>query len=135
MKNLLKQKMLTSFNTEDRSIFDNVAIRSPIRFPGSKFQAIKFINLFLNASEHDEYREPFFGGGAVFFAKPKVRFNWINDLSNDLIVTFNVIADKNKRKKLIDKLNNEDTPTKDRHQIMKGWSPSDEIDIAYKYYY
>ena len=50
------------------------AMRSPFRFVGSKYQAIRFIKPIWESVRHDEYREPLVGGGAVFFAKPKVRF-------------------------------------------------------------
>ena len=56
------------------------AIKSPLRYPGGKFYALKHIMPYIVCVPHDEYREPFFGGGSVFFAKDKAQYNIINDL-------------------------------------------------------
>jgi len=110
-------------------------IRSPLRFPGSKYQAYKFIEPILSSIEYEEYREPFFGGGAIFFAKPKSKVNWINDLSKELMITFQVIADFELKDLLIERLSKEDTPTKERHLMFKNKTPKEKFDIAYRYYY
>lgn len=60
-------------------------IKSPLRYPGGKSKALKFIlPLIPNFSE---YREPFIGGGSVFIALkqefPQRKF-WINDLYQNL---------------------------------------------------
>jgi len=110
------------------------SIKSPFRFPGSKAQAIKFIRPFWGSCVHDEYREPFVGGGAVFFAKPKVEYNWINDISLELITTYKIIADPIQRKKLIEMLSKE-IATKERHTEMKNWRPTSKLEIAYRYFY
>lgn len=58
---------------------------SPLRYPGGKTRVAKYlVQLF---PKFIEYREPFFGGGSVFFetisyVKPKKC--WINDLNKDL---------------------------------------------------
>lgn len=39
-------------------------LKSPLRYPGGKSRALKFLKDFFPAS-FDEYREPFFGGGSV----------------------------------------------------------------------
>ncbi len=137
--NLSDQRLILEFDNLNLNklgcIYDNIMIRSPLRFPGSKFQAIKFIQPIWESVEHDEFREPFFGGGAVFFAKPKVKYNWINDLSQDLINTFIVIADANKREVLKNKLSKEKLPTKERHSELKEWSPKNQLEKAFRYYY
>jgi len=60
-------------------------IKSPLRYPGGKSKAIKFIAPLI--PDFKEYREPFLGGGSVFiYLKqlfPKRRF-WINDLYTNL---------------------------------------------------
>ena len=43
---------------------------------------------------HHEYCEVFFGGGSVFFAKPKVEFNYINDLNSNLVNLYEVLRDE-----------------------------------------
>ena len=64
---------------------------SIFRYPGGKTKAIKFIKPFWENLSHEEYREPFVGGGSVFIAKEKVETNWINDLDNDLIAFYEII--------------------------------------------
>ena len=71
------------FNPDYKKAIDYV--QSPFRYPGGKFYALKYIVPFLNAYPHDEYREPFVGGGSVFFGKPQVEHNWINDLETLMI--------------------------------------------------
>jgi DNA adenine methylase len=42
---------------------------------------------------HTEYREPFVGGGAIFFYKPKVAKSWINDLHPGLYALWCTLRD------------------------------------------
>jgi len=60
-------------------------IKSPLRYPGGKSKAIKFIAPLI--PEFNEYREPFVGGGSVFvYLKQKYPFKkfWINDIYENL---------------------------------------------------
>ena len=41
--------------------------RPPLRYPGSKYGAIKIIKNFLPKESINDYCEPFFGSGAFFF--------------------------------------------------------------------
>lgn len=107
--------------------------RSPIRFPGSKYQAIKYIAPFLEDVPHDEYREPFLGGGAIFFAKPLAETNWLNDIDEELILTFKSMADKKKGKMLKEKVQKV-KPTKKLFERLKHCKPETEIDIAFRYF-
>jgi DNA adenine methylase len=109
-------------------------VKSPFRYPGGKYYGLKILKPYTTAVRHDEYREPFFGGGAVFFAKPKARYNWLNDVLEDLVTTLKVIADPKERKELISRLSGE-VATKDRHERMKYYLPGTDVDTAYKYYY
>ena len=60
-------------------------IKSPLRYPGGKSKAIKFIAPLI--PDFDEFREPFVGGGSVFvYLKqkfPNKKF-WINDIYENL---------------------------------------------------
>ncbi len=56
-------------------------LKSPLRYPGGKNRAIKYIAPLI--PDFKEYREPFIGGGSVFFhvrQKYPNRKYWINDL-------------------------------------------------------
>lgn len=62
--------------------------KSPLRYPGGKSRALKQIlpRIPVNISE---FREPFVGGGSVFFAirslfQDRIKSYWINDLNYDL---------------------------------------------------
>ena len=60
-------------------------IRSPLRYPGGKSRAIKSIAPLI--PEFKAYREPFVGGGSVFFYIKQTypdRSYWINDLYEQL---------------------------------------------------
>lgn len=60
-------------------------IKSPLRYPGGKSRAVKFIALLV--PDFEEYREPLVGGGSVFvYLKqkyPNKKF-WINDIYENL---------------------------------------------------
>ena len=62
--------------------------KSPLRYPGGKSRALKQI-LPLIPVNISEFREPFVGGGSVFFAirslfQSHIKSYWINDLNYDL---------------------------------------------------
>lgn len=42
---------------------------------------------------HKMYGEPFFGTGSVFFNKPKVKYNYLNDLDKDVYNLFRQVVD------------------------------------------
>lgn len=71
--------------------------KSPLRYPGGKSRALKQIlpHVPLNISE---FREPFVGGGSVFFAirslfQDRVNSYWINDLNYDLYCFWKEVRD------------------------------------------
>ena len=43
---------------------------------------------------HKIYIEPFFGAGGMFFNKPKVKYNIVNDSDSDVFNLFNVVSTK-----------------------------------------
>ena len=103
------------------------------RFVGGKFYALKKLKPFWEVP-HDEYREPMVGGGSVFFAKPKVRFNWLNDIDTELMTTYSVITNPCKRRELLFRLHDE-IATKERHREIREYEPESDIDVAFRYYY
>ena len=71
--------------------------KSPLRYPGGKSRALKQIlpHVPLNISE---FREPFVGGGSVFFAirslfQNRIKSYWINDLNYDLYCFWKEVRD------------------------------------------
>jgi DNA adenine methylase len=70
------------------------AINSPFRYAGGKFYARKLI--LAHVPRHTAYIEPFAGGGSIFFAKPKVDFNQLNDIDGELINVYRTIRDNSK---------------------------------------
>ena len=67
------------------------AMHSPFRYAGGKFYARKLI--LAHVPMHSAYIEPFAGGGSIFFAKPKVKFNQLNDIDSELINVYLTIRD------------------------------------------
>ena len=61
----------------------NETINSPFRYAGGKFYARKLV--LAHIPRHTAYIETFAGGASIFFAKPKVEFNQLNDIDNELI--------------------------------------------------
>lgn len=106
----------------------------PFRYPGGKFYALKILRPFWKAIEHDEYREPLVGGGSVFFSKSLAKYNWINDLHRELIITLRVMADPQLRIRLVEKVSHE-IASKERHSEIMKLKPKSNLEIAYKYFY
>jgi len=135
LNKLDSQYFQTKFTSnESTTLQDDLSIKSPFRFPGSKAQAIKFLKPFWEKIAHDEFREPLVGGGAMFFAKPKVKYVWLNDIDSDLITTYKIIQDPQLRKKLIPKLIVEKA-NKKRHTEIKEFVSKNEIETAFRYFY
>lgn len=109
-------------------------VKSPFRYPGGKFYALKHIIPFLTAVEHDEYREPFLGGGSVFLAKTKSKINWINDLEEEIINVYKHIADETINGSFVD-LFDDEVATKIRHKKVIGLKPKTDIERAFRTYY
>ncbi len=109
-------------------------VKSPLRYPGGKFYALKHILPFLDCVPHDEYREPFVGGGSVFFGKKKAKLNWINDLERDVIDVYKAFIDTNIISDLGKLLKNE-IATPDRHSEIKNFIPTNFTEKAFKTFY
>lgn len=107
------------------------AINSPFRYAGGKFYAR---NLILEHIPHHAcYIEPFAGGASIFFAKPKVQRNWLNDIDESLINTYLIIRDR--PQELIDYLAGEGA-TKERHAYYKNeFQPQNDLEAAARWFY
>ena len=108
-------------------------VKTCLRYPGGKFYGLKKLRPFLNI-KHEEYREPFVGGGSVFLDKSKVKINWINDIDEDLINFYKVIQDDYSREELYELLKNE-VASKERHAEIKNMIPINKIEKAFKFFY
>lgn len=73
-----------------------MSIRSPLRYPGGKSKAINQIAPLLPPVIRD-FREPFVGGGSVYFSvRQEFGHNikyWINDLNIDLMAFWQAVQD------------------------------------------
>ncbi len=96
--------------------------KSPLRYPGGKSRAIKQI-LPLIPTKITEFREPFVGGGSVFFAIRSIFGNnvksyWINDLNYDLYCFWKQARDNVSN--LVDELTKIHTTTEDGRALFDG---------------
>ena len=105
----------------------------PFRYPGGKFYAIKILTPFWQLP-HDEYREPFVGGGTVFFVKDKAAENWLNDVDEELMTTYSVMKSTTRRCELIRRVSVEQA-NRERWSEIKAYTPNNDLDVAFKYYY
>lgn len=67
-------------------------MRTPITYYGGKQTLLKYLLPLI--PPHKLYCEPFFGGGAVFFAKPKSEVEIINDVNGEVVNFFKVVKTK-----------------------------------------
>ncbi len=96
-------------------------VKSPLRYPGGKSRAIKQI-LPLIPTKITEFREPFVGGGSVFFAirsifGDNIKSYWINDLNYDLYCFWKQVRDN--VSDLVDELTKIHTTTKDGRALFQ----------------
>lgn len=65
-----------------------------LKYRGSKWRLAPWIlRHFPPSSTYTTYIEPFFGSGAVFFAKPPTKHEIINDLSGEVVNLFQVLRE------------------------------------------
>lgn len=106
----------------------------PFRYPGGKFYALNLLAPYWHNIEHDEYREPFLGGGSVFFTKNKAKFNILNDIDQELITTYKSMQDPFLRDKLIKLVENE-IASPERWREILNFKPTTDLEVAFKYFY
>lgn len=106
----------------------------PFRYPGGKHYAISILRPFWECVSHVEYREPFVGGGTVFFNKPKAKINWLNDLDSELMTCYSILQSEPTRNQLIEDFKDE-IASKERWKEVYSYQPKNEYEIARKYYY
>jgi len=106
----------------------------PFRYPGGKYYALNMLAPYWCYCPHDEYREPFVGGGSVFFSKNKTKHNIINDIDSELITTYKMMQNPQTRKALVSLLTNE-IASKERWREVLEFIPANDLEVAFKYYY
>lgn len=67
-------------------------MKTPITYYGGKQTLVKHLLSLIPA--HELYCEPFFGGGALFFAKPPSEVEVINDVNGEVVIFFKVVQTK-----------------------------------------
>lgn len=67
-------------------------MKTPVTYYGGKQRMVNVLLKFI--PPHRIYCEPFFGGGALFFAKPKSEVEIINDLNGEVINFYRVVKNK-----------------------------------------
>ena len=70
-------------------IMQQIGLKTPISYYGGKQQLSSVILSLL--PPHKGYNEPFFGGGAIFFAKRPCEREYINDLNGAMINFYRVL--------------------------------------------
>lgn len=127
-------------------------INSPFRYAGGKFYARKLI--LAHIPRHTAYIEPFAGGGSIFFAKPKVDFNQLNDIDGELVNVYQTIRDNSdeliyllkKRPETESRIPNDFTQTaiygdplpatKELHGFFKNiFEPENNLEKAFRWFY
>lgn len=69
-------------------------VKSPFRYPGGKGRSN--VASWILSHKPDtvrEYREPFVGGGGVFFAMPRCEREWLNDMHAGLVSVYKALRD------------------------------------------
>ena len=103
--------------------------KSPLRYPGGKSRALKKIKPFIPANIM-EFREPFVGGGSVFFAiqdifQDAIKSYWINDLNYDLYCFWKQVRDN--ATPLIEALRDIHTTTTDGRTLFQKLAKSKDL--------
>jgi DNA adenine methylase len=74
------------------SLFGTGLMKTPISYYGGKQTMLK--HLLQLVPQHEIYCEPFFGGGALFFAKEKSDVEIINDSNGEVVNFFKIVKTK-----------------------------------------
>jgi DNA adenine methylase len=70
-------------------------MKSIFRYPGGKsVSTVQKRILKYKPNDINEYREPFVGGGGIFFAMDKIENRWINDIDKNLMTVYLALRDR-----------------------------------------
>ena len=118
-------------NRDSKFEYDSDFVHSPFRYQGHQTYVLKSILSFI--PEHESFIEPFCGGAGVFFAKPKVKLNCLNDINEELIKTYRVIKDK--PNELINFLIKEDAFIQRYNHFNVEFKPKNDFEVAARWFY
>jgi DNA adenine methylase len=111
-------------------------VKTPITYYGGKQNMVRHIIPLI--PEHSHYIEPFFGGGAIFFAKESAKLSTINDTNSVLINFYRVCQDMakfKKLKKMIDYWPHSREVFLDARSIYRGDVKSTDVERAWAVWY
>lgn len=107
-----------------------IELKTPITYYGGKQKMLGIILPLI--PEHRIYVEPFFGGGAVFFAKSPAKVEFINDLNSEVINFYKVMKTRfDELKRLIDTTLHSEGQQKEAKNIYFHPSDFDEVRRAW----
>jgi DNA adenine methylase len=131
-KNTLKAAVLdhAAAAYRARCLDEAVNLHSPFRYPGGKFYGRRHI--IPKLPPHVKYCELFCGGASIFFAKPLVPFNHLNDLDGELMNCYRFIRDHVEM--LIGQVKHLKA-TKENHGFYKALEPRDALERAQRWYF
>lgn len=108
-------------------------MKTPISYYGGKQKMLEYILPLI--PKHNVYVEPFFGGGAVFFAKPPSKIEFINDLDDRVVNFYFVLKTKfNELKQMADASLHSDYWYNKSKEILNNKSYSD-VERAFAFWY
>lgn len=111
-------------------------MKSPLRYPGGKSKAIKFLDQYIPYK--CEYREPFVGGGSVFLhAASNERGNncWINDINQSVMSFWITVRDNHLQ--LVKKVTEVHEKNKDGRKLyesMRSFAGVDALEEAVRFF-
>ena len=101
-------------------------MKTPISYYGGKQNLVSEILPLIPKS--DFYCEPFFGGGAVFWTKPKVKHETINDMDDQVINFYRIVqTDFEALEYLVKTTLHNESEHKKTKKILKGLVEADDI--------
>jgi DNA adenine methylase len=107
-----------------------IEMRTPITYYGGKQRIAPDIISMM--PPHKIYVEPFFGGGAVFFAKTKTRIEVINDHDNSLINFYSCVQNRfGELRELIRQTLHSETMYRHAKDIWNGRTEANELERAW----
>lgn len=107
-------------------------MKTPLTYYGGKQRLVKTILPMI--PEHRVYIEPFFGGGAVFFAKEPSYLEAINDINDNIVTFFRVCQDEHSFQELNSRIQStlfSEALFLQAKSIWNGFWPANDIERAW----